>query len=57
MTSHARQCSKEGRIYYVFHRAIVMSDPKLSLMFIDRRIDHRVERPLPDSVLGLMKNP
>lgn len=38
MVDHARQDSREHRILDVFHRAIYMSDPKLSLYYIEKRL-------------------
>lgn len=50
MIDHTRQNSRENRLQDVFNRAVYMTDPKISLIFIDRRVkmDNRMRSEFLD---------
>lgn len=46
MLQHARQKSRETRILDVFHRATYMTDPKISLIYIEERLKNKKEHKI-----------
>ncbi len=52
--SHARQNSRENRLKDVFNRAVDMSDPVISLTYLEKRIKTK-KRPLPSDFISLFE--
>lgn len=51
ITKHSRQTSRKNRILDVFNKALHLSDPKISLIMIDKRLKNKKFRKLPPEVL------
>ena len=51
MTKHSRQTSRENRLLDVFNKALHLSDPKISLIMIDKRLKKKKLRKTPRQVL------
>lgn len=49
MIEHARQISRKERLLDVFNRAVYLSDPKISLLFITKRMKlHKIQETAPE---------
>lgn len=52
---HSRRSSRENAILDTFNRAVYLSDPIISMVYLDRRLEMHKNRPIPKGIKPFLK--
>ena len=56
LVSHARQTSRKDRLLDTFKRAIYLTDPLISLIYINNRLKGQLQHPITQEMRKYLKN-